>query len=77
MIQPVNQQAAMPLSEVHARNITFADGAFYYDGGPLRLEGVQLFRSNFDIPLQYAGNQKVKEFLAAVMTGQAVTLDLS
>jgi hypothetical protein len=79
MIQPTDRQAGLlllPLRNMHARNAVFVDGTFPYDGGPLKLESVQFLRSNFQIPVVDAGSPNVQRFLAAVMTGQPVNLDL-
>jgi hypothetical protein len=74
VIESVGQQQ-MPLTGVRARNITFSEAAFYYDGGPLKLESVQFIRCTFTVPTTYAGNQNIERLLAAVMTGQPVSLE--
>jgi hypothetical protein len=75
VIESVGGQSEMPLTGVYARNIIFSEGTFYYDGGPLKVESVQFIRCTFTIRATAAGNQNIERLLAAVMTGQPLTLE--
>ena len=75
-LPPFNTQAQLPLDGMFARNITFVDGTFFYDGGPLKLESVLFIDSRIQVPVTNAGNQNVRRLIGAILTGQPITLDL-
>ena len=76
VLEPLSTQGQLPLDGMFARNITFVGGTYFYDGGPLNLESVQFINGRIQFPAANSANQNVQRLIAAILTGQPITLDL-
>jgi hypothetical protein len=77
IIRVRSQNGLMWFDEVHERHITYENARIGYFGGSIRLEDVQFINCTFVIIVaDETGKANATRFLAAVMTGKPVYLEL-
>jgi hypothetical protein len=77
VVKITRQTGFFELDNVHIRNITFDGARVRYAGGPLRLESVQFVNCTFEtLPEGLGASANTRDFLAAVLLGDPITIDL-